>query len=65
MPFLMVKRPVNQTQKGTSGGVGVHMEDKHSGGGRDRRRCGEVTRQSEKCVAQPSVFAWVRGVERT
>ena len=34
----MVKRPSSQTQEGTPYGVGVHVEDRHSGGGRDRKR---------------------------
>ena len=29
--FFMVKRPVDQTQKGTPYGVGVHVQDTHSG----------------------------------
>ena len=41
--FLMVTRPVNQTQKGTPCGVGVHVEDRPA---RDRRRCGELTREA-------------------
>ena len=38
----MVKRPSSQTQKGTPYGVGVHVEDWHSGGGCDRKRGGEL-----------------------
>ena len=41
--FFMVKRPVDQTQKGTPYGVGVHVQAGHSGGG-DRKRGGELTR---------------------
>ena len=42
--FFMVKRPVDQTQKGTPYGVGVHVQNGHSGGGGDRKRGGELTR---------------------
>ena len=48
----MVKRPVNQKQQGTPYGVGVHVEERHRGGGCDRKRGGE--QGSEKCVAQRS-----------
>ena len=40
----VVKRSVDQTQKGTPYGVGVHVQDRHSGGGCDRKRGGELTR---------------------
>ena len=30
----MVKRHSGQTEKGTPYGVGVHVQDRHSGGGR-------------------------------
>ena len=39
----MVKRP-DHTQKGTPHGVGVHVQDRHSGGGCDRKRGGKPTR---------------------
>ena len=42
--FFMVKRPVDQTQKGTPYGVGVHVQSGHSGGGGDRKRGGELSR---------------------
>ena len=45
-PFLMVKRPVQRTQSGSPYGVGVHVEDRHSGGGCDRKRGGELTREA-------------------
>ena len=44
VPFFMVTRPVDQTQKGTPCGVGVHVQNGHSGGGGDRKRGGELTR---------------------
>ena len=34
----MVKRPVDQMQKGPAYGVGVHAQDRRSGGGCDRKR---------------------------
>ena len=37
----MVKRPVAQTQRGTPHGVGVHVQNRHSGGGCDRKRGGD------------------------
>ena len=40
----MVKRPVDQTQKGTLYGVGVHVQSGHSGGGGDRKVGVELTR---------------------
>ena len=40
----MVKRSVDQTRKGTPYGVGVHVQNGHSGGGGDRKRGGELTR---------------------
>ena len=42
--LFTVKRPVDQTQKGTKYGVGVHVQNGHSGGGGDRKRGGELTR---------------------
>ena len=42
--FFMVKRPVDQTQKGTPYGVGVHVQNGLGGGGGDRKRGGELTR---------------------
>ena len=48
----MVKRTVNKKQKGTPCAVGVHGEEKHCGGGCDRKRGGH--QKSEKCVAQRS-----------
>ena len=39
----MVKRPADQTQKGAPCGVGVHVQNGHSGGGGDRKEV-ELTR---------------------
>ena len=39
----MLKRPVDQTQKGIPYGVEAHVQDRHSGGGCDRKRGGELT----------------------
>ena len=33
-PFFIIKRPVDQTQKGTPYGVRVHVQNGHSGGRR-------------------------------
>ena len=41
----MVKRHSSQTQKGTPYGVGVHVEDRHSGGGRELSGKGDVRLQ--------------------
>ena len=37
-----MKRPDDQTQKGTPYGVGGHVEDRGSGGGCDRKRGGKL-----------------------
>ena len=42
----MVKRPVNQKQKGAPYGVGVHGEERHRGAGCDRKRGGELTSEA-------------------
>ena len=40
-----MKRHSSQTQKGTPYGVGVHVEDRHSGGGRELSGKGDVRLQ--------------------
>ena len=38
VPFLIVRGPVDQTRKGAPFGVGVHVQDRRSVGGCDRKR---------------------------
>ena len=56
----MVKRPANQKQKGIPYGVvGVRGEERHCGGGFDKKRGEELTREVRSASVSTLEGAWL------